>query len=202
MLNFFMRKREPTSQEAIQRIAETEDTLQKKLTFLERKVQDCIRVAKTNGTSNKGPAIKALKRKKRLEKQMDTVYGALTNLEAQREALEGASLNGEVIRTMKLGAAALNHGLKRAGGVDKIFEIIDEVSDGVEANSEISDSLSSPISMGDFVDEDELMRELESLIDYTTEPLPVIPQEILPEEPKSLPFPQLSEERRLAEWAS
>ena len=43
----------PTPQEAIQRLRETEEMLQKKTDFLEKKIEDELRTAKKHGTKNK-----------------------------------------------------------------------------------------------------------------------------------------------------
>lgn len=43
----------PTPQEAIQRLRETEEMLQKKSDFLEKKIEGEIAIAKKNGTKNK-----------------------------------------------------------------------------------------------------------------------------------------------------
>ena len=45
-------------------------------------------------------ALQALKRKKRFEMQLNQIDGTLTTLEYQREVLENASSNAEVIRVM------------------------------------------------------------------------------------------------------
>lgn len=52
-------------------------------------------------------AIAALKRKKRYEKQLTQIDGTLTQIEAQREALEGATTNAQVLNTMKDAANAM-----------------------------------------------------------------------------------------------
>ncbi len=49
----------------------------------------------------------ALKRKKRLEKQLAQVDGTLSTIEFQREALENATTNTEVLRNMSYAAKAL-----------------------------------------------------------------------------------------------
>ena len=43
----------PTPQEAIQRLRETEEMLQKKSDFLEKKIEQELGVARKNGTKNK-----------------------------------------------------------------------------------------------------------------------------------------------------
>jgi charged multivesicular body protein 4 len=45
-------------------------------------------------------ALQALKRKKRYEMQLNQIDGTLTTLEYQREVLENASSNAEVLRVM------------------------------------------------------------------------------------------------------
>lgn len=52
-------------------------------------------------------AIQALKRKKRFEKQLQQIDGTLSTIEFQREALENASTNTEVLRVMGDAAKAL-----------------------------------------------------------------------------------------------
>lgn len=52
-------------------------------------------------------ALMALKRKKRLEKQLNQIDGTLSTIEFQREALENANTNTEVLNNMSYAAKAL-----------------------------------------------------------------------------------------------
>lgn len=52
-------------------------------------------------------ALQALKRKKRYEKQLQQIDGTLSTIEFQREALENASTNTEVLNVMGSAAKAL-----------------------------------------------------------------------------------------------
>lgn len=52
-------------------------------------------------------ALQALKRKKRYEKQLQQIDGTLSTIEFQREALENASTNTEVLKVMGVAAKAL-----------------------------------------------------------------------------------------------
>ena len=54
-------------------------------------------------------ALNALKRKKRLEKQLQQIDGTLSKIEMQREALENANTNTEVLNTMGYAAKALKN---------------------------------------------------------------------------------------------
>ena len=51
-------------------------------------------------------ALQALKRKKRYENQLTQIDGTLTTLEYQREVLENASTNSEVLKVMGSAAKA------------------------------------------------------------------------------------------------
>lgn len=97
----------PTPQEAIQKLRETEEMLVKKQDFLEKKVEGEIATAKKHGTKNKRLALHALKRKKQFEKQLNQIDGTLSTIEFQREALENASTNSEVLSVMGSAAKAL-----------------------------------------------------------------------------------------------
>ena len=52
-------------------------------------------------------ALQALKRKKRYEKQLQQIDGTLSTIEFQRESLENASTNTEVLKAMGSAAKAL-----------------------------------------------------------------------------------------------
>ena len=55
----------PSREEAIQKLKETQEMLEKKSEYLEKKIQDELTTAKKHGTKNKRLALTALKRKKR-----------------------------------------------------------------------------------------------------------------------------------------
>lgn len=152
----------PTPQEAIQRLRETEEMLQKKTSFLEKKIADEITIAKANGTKNKRAAIAALKRKKRCEKQLQQIDGTLSTIEFQRESLENASTNTEVLTIMGMAAKSLKQAHKSLD-VDQVHDLMDEIAEQQDVASEISEAISNPIGFGHDVDEDELLKELEGL---------------------------------------
>lgn len=52
-------------------------------------------------------ALQALKRKKRYEKQLEQIDGTLSTIEFQREALENANTNTEVLKNMGFAAKAM-----------------------------------------------------------------------------------------------
>ncbi|XP_070696889.1 charged multivesicular body protein 4b-like isoform X2 [Pempheris klunzingeri] len=184
----------PTPQEAVQRLRETEDMLAKKQEFLEKKIEQELMTAKKNGTKNKRAALQALKRKKRYEQQLTQIDGTLSTLEFQREALENANTNTEVLKNMGFAAEAMKAAHQNMD-IDKVDDLMAEITEQQEVAQEISDVISRPIGFGQEFDEDELMAELEELeqeeldknlleVEGTEDvPLPSVPATSLPSQP-------------------
>jgi nitric oxide reductase activation protein len=57
------------------RLREVEQMLLKKQDFLEEKIKHEMDIIKKNGTTNKRASLQALKRKKRIEKQLEQLDG-------------------------------------------------------------------------------------------------------------------------------
>ncbi|CAN8000737.1 unnamed protein product [Ixodes pacificus] len=142
----------PSPGEAIQRLREIEEMLNKKQDFLESKVKLELDQAKKHGTKNKRAALAALKRKRRYEKQLAQIDGTLTTIEFQREALENANTNTEVLKIMGLAAKALKNAHENMD-VDKVHDLMDEVQEQQEIANEISEAISNPVGFGTDVDE-------------------------------------------------
>lgn len=201
---------EPTPQEAIQRLRDTEEMLNKKSEFLEKKIQGEILTAKKAGSKNKRVAIAALKRKKRLEKQLQTIDNTLSTIELQRETIESATTNVETMKALQFGAKSLKNVHKQLS-VEDINDLMDDIAEEMQIHNEIGESLSGMgAAFGDDIDEDELLEELNELeeedIDaqFLGTDLPNVPTTSLPEVPtqtkeKKAKETELSE---LEAWAS
>lgn len=153
-----------TTGEAIQKLRETEDMLNKKQDFLEKKIDQEIASARKNAKTNKRGALQALKRKKRYEQQLQQIDGTLSTIEMQREALESANTNTAVLTTMNDAAKAL----KKANAdldVDKVHDMMDDIAEQQDVAKEISEAISNPVAFGGEFDEDELEAELNALGD-------------------------------------
>lgn len=160
----FGAKKEPTltTGDAIQKLRETENMLLKKQDFLEKKIEIELAEAKKNGTKNKRAAIAALKRKKRYEKQLQQIDGTLSTIEMQREALESANTNTNVLTTMKIASDALK-AAHNSMDVDQVHDMMEDIAEQQDVAKEISDAISNPVAFGNDIDEDELEKELEEL---------------------------------------
>ncbi|XP_053216445.1 transmembrane 9 superfamily member 1 [Podarcis raffonei] len=186
----------PTPQEAIQKLRETEEVLVKKQEFLEQKIQQELQSAKKHGTKNKRAALQALKRKKRYEQQLGQIDGTLSTIEFQREALENATTNTEVLKTMSDAARAMKEAHQHMD-IDKVDDLMAEITEQQDIAQQISDAISKPVGFGDDVDEDELLAELEEMeqedldkellnVGEPTPELPSVPASRLPSVPENI----------------
>lgn len=165
MFGFFSSKKEdkgPTPAEAIAKLRETEGILLKKQEILEEKVDDAIKKAKANGIKNKRLAIQALKSKNKYEKQLKVIDRTLTNLETQREALEQAVSNVQVIETLKFGSESLKIAQKNYR-VDQVHNAMDNIAEQLDVAKEISEAISSSVAFGEDISEEDLEEELQQL---------------------------------------
>ena len=115
-----------TTGDAIQKLRENEEMLEKKQQFLEKKVETEMATARKNAKTNKRVALSALQRKKRYEKQLQQIDGTLTTLEQQREALESANTNTAVLQVSLLLTyfffrLSLHSRKKFSSGLSKLF---------------------------------------------------------------------------------
>lgn len=178
----------PSAQEALARLRETEEMLGKQQECLEGRIQRELSLARKHGTQNKRAALQALKRKKRLEKQLTQTDGTLSTIEFQREALENSYTNTEVLRNMGLAAKAMK-AVHENMDLNKIDDLMQEITEQQDIAQEISEAFSQRVGFGDDFDEDELMAELEELEQeelnkkMTNIRLPNAPSSSLPAQP-------------------
>ncbi|MBN3288980.1 CHM4C protein, partial [Polypterus senegalus] len=161
-----------SSQDAIQKLRDTEEILKKRQDFLEQKISKELLIAKQNGIRNKRVTLQALKRKKRYQQHLARIDGILCNIENQREALENASTTREVLDTMSTAAATLKMAHQNMD-TDSIDKLMTEITEQQEIGQEILDAISTPTGFADDIDEllnvtalplkDELLSELEEL---------------------------------------
>merc|ERR1712113_1339186 len=206
------KNKQPTPQEAIQKLRETEDMLTKKAEFLEKRIEDEVAAARKAGTKNKRVALSHLKRKKRLEKQQEQIDGTLTTIEFQREALENAQSNTEILKTMDYSSKALKGAMGNMD-IDKVDDMMADIQESQDISNEIADAIARPMGFQDDIDEDDLLAELEEMEQEELDneligmnnptTLPDIPAASLPTPAAAVPKAQEDDELdELAAWAS
>ncbi|XP_032240118.2 charged multivesicular body protein 4b [Nematostella vectensis] len=148
------------TQQAIWKLRETEKLLEKKQEYLEQRIEIETNTAKANVKKNKRIALQALKRKKRLEKQLSQIDGTLSTIEFQRDALENSSTNTEVVKSMSFAANALKE-VHKTLDIDDVHDVMDDVQEQAQLSDEISQAINFVGSQD--IDESDIMSELAEL---------------------------------------
>lgn len=115
----------------------------------------------------------------------------MTTIEFQKEALENAGTNAEVMKVMGYAAKAMKSAHNNMD-IDQVEDLMDEVKEQQQIAEEISNAISAPVMFGQDVDDDELMKELEDMeqqeldtVLLETGPTPTRTTDALPDVPSS-----------------
>ncbi|CAJ0834949.1 15439_t:CDS:2 [Entrophospora sp. SA101] len=160
---FFPRQKPKTNTtDAIVKLRDTLQMLEKRENHLQSKIDSELKIAKVNATSNKRAALMALKRKKQYESQIEKISGTRMTMETQMMAIESASVNLETIKAMEKGAEAMKtiHG---SMDINKVDDTMDSIREQMDLADEISNAISAPMLGADLIDDDELTAELDEL---------------------------------------
>ncbi|XP_015792343.1 charged multivesicular body protein 4c [Tetranychus urticae] len=149
-----------TTSMAIQKLQDTEEMLMKRKEHLEGLIKEQENIIKVNGTKNKKVALTALKKKKRLDKQLEIVEDTMATLDNQRESLENANTNTEVLKNMATAARALK-AVHSDMDTDKVEDLMDEVREQQQIAEEIVGVITE--RSGQQLDDEELLKELEEM---------------------------------------
>ena len=118
-----------SSSDAIQRLSDVEEMLNKKQQHLESQIEEEKGTAlRHSKQGNKRGALMALKRKKKYEKTLMQLDGTLTTLETQREYLQNASTNMDVLHVMRQAASALKKTNQNLD-VDQVHDLMDDLAE-------------------------------------------------------------------------
>ncbi|KAF9006430.1 Snf7-domain-containing protein [Cyathus striatus] len=163
-MSYFGGRKDPkqSARDAIVTLRQQLQMIEKKEDYLQKKIDDELKKAKTNAVSNKAVATAALKRKKAAEAELNRLGGTRLQLELQVNTLESANLNAETMAAMKKAAGALKdiHGNL---SMDKVDATMVAVNEQRELANEIAEAISNPAYGNTDLDEDELQAELEEL---------------------------------------
>ncbi|KAI9317694.1 Snf7-domain-containing protein [Dichotomocladium elegans] len=161
-LFFGKAKAKTSAKDAIYKLRETLDMLEKRQAFLEAKANNELKTAKLNATKNRRVALLALKRKKAYENNIEKINGARMTIETQMMAIENANVNLETMSAMRAGAEAMKN-IHGSMDINKVDTTMDDIRDQMDIANEISEAISRPVGMGEELDEEELLNELEEL---------------------------------------
>ncbi|KAF7720735.1 ESCRT-III subunit protein snf7 [Apophysomyces ossiformis] len=158
---FFGRARsKPTAKDAIYKLRETLDMLEKRQAHEQSLVDQQLKIAKANATKNKRAAMLALRKKKALESNIERMNNTRFTIETQMMAIENANVNLETMNAMRTGAEAMRN-IHGSLDINKLDDIMDDIQSEMDISKELSEALARPV--GEEMDEDELAAELEEL---------------------------------------
>eukprot|EP00301_Raphidiophrys_heterophryoidea_P003217 c11461_g1_i1.p1 GENE.c11461_g1_i1~~c11461_g1_i1.p1 ORF type:complete len:237 (-),score=74.97 c11461_g1_i1:241-903(-) len=178
-----------TPQDAIQRLMVALDNLEKRESFLQKKIDNELTTAKKLiAAKNKNGAKMALKRKKMYEVQIEKINGTRMTIENQKMALESANFNLDVLQAMSQGAAALQ-AVNANMTLDAVDDTMDKIQEQMDVANEIADAISQPMGGMDY--DDDLEKELADLeaegLDETLLSVQNAPAAVSNDEPFELP---------------
>lgn len=141
---------------------------------LETKIKDTVIEAKNKlAAGNKRAALRAMKKVKLEQAELQKVSSVIETLEAQKLHIESSINSINVLKVMQEGSETLQ-GLSGSTKISDIDTVIDKIRDTMEITAEINDILSTPVN-NVLVDDDDLLRELEEMGDNGPMDLPVAP---------------------------
>ena len=169
-----------TVNDGIQKIKKTDDTINKKVAFLEKQIQKLENEAKElirrKTGNNRKRALGKLKLKKLKEKELSKLMGMQFNLSVQQNALENASINTLVVASMQTANDAFKK-IKKDINIDDVDELVEDLNEQHDLMEEVSNALGEPLFNTD-LDEDELLAELNELEELEADQLllPSVPE--------------------------
>jgi len=171
MVNFFSKKKKTAasppapidSNAAIIKLRQNLDLQDKREAHLKLKMAKLAAEAKEKmAKGDKRGAVYAMKKRKMHDAELAKIENVKMTLETQAISLEGAAQNMQTMDAMKSGNSTLKS-IRKAFGIDKVDELLDDVRDEMEAHQEVDHAFSQPIDPFMMADEDELMAELNAL---------------------------------------
>jgi hypothetical protein len=145
-------------------IKDTISTLEKRKEYVEKHMQNERAQAKNYvQNNNKERALFHLKKIKMYEKEQKLLDNNIFNLETQRMAIESQVNIKSVIDVMKMSSQTLQESINPSD----ISNVVDEISELIQTQQEVSEELSRPIIS---YDDDELLQELDNLCSEQTQP--------------------------------
>lgn len=148
-----------SSAEAIQKQRAALDTLEKRVTFLEKRIvqQDDEASTKARNKDKRG-ALMALKRKKMLNTEIDTLNNSRVTLEQQIMTLEAAQTQNVAIAALQTGVQAQQN-LNQQMNVDQVDQLMEDMQEQQDRQKEIQEVL----GQGSSLEDDDLLDELAAL---------------------------------------
>ncbi|KAK7200473.1 Snf7 [Novymonas esmeraldas] len=140
------------------------ELLEKREAALEKRMEGELAKAKQlYAKKNTQGALQCMKRKKMYEEQLMNIGAQKQNLETLKFTVQNQSMNHEVLRAQIRAKDELKRSNKQMNA-DKIEDNMDDLMEEMDKANQVSEALRQPLD-NNFVDEDDLMNELEMELD-------------------------------------
>lgn len=162
-MNLFGKKKAaaPNPGDAIAKLRETNDNLEKRENHLNQQAGQALAEAKLkNAKGDKKGAMFSLKKKKLIEIQVQKLEAYKMNILTQIMALESTTTDLQMVKAMQFGANVMKEQLA-SNNIDKVADVMEDIQEQMGEAEELSNALSTPL--GPAIDEDELESELAEL---------------------------------------
>ncbi|KAK4459234.1 vacuolar-sorting protein SNF7 [Cladorrhinum samala] len=148
---------------SIAQLKELLDGLNHQTRILSKRVEELNATAKMAvAKQNRVAALAALKSKKLAESTLERRFATVNQLEEVAAKLQQASDNVQIVRVMESSSEALKSLTAKAGGVERVEEVVDRLREQMAATDEIG-SILAEASGREAIDEGEIDDELAAL---------------------------------------
>ena len=128
------------------------------------KANDALEKAKALPKADKIRRLALMKQHQQYQHQANVYSGMISNMEQTAQSLDTAAVTVQLARTMKDASVQMRDQLKSVN-VDDVDMVVDELDDSMRDVNEMASALSRPMGelggMGDMVDDDELLAQLD-----------------------------------------
>ncbi len=152
-----------TTAASVQSMERTMETLDRKQSVLEQKIDEQVEKAKQYMAANKKPmALNCMKLKKQYEDQIENLQKQRMNLLTTQNALEIAEMNRVVMTEQQRAVAELSR-VNAQMDPDRVQDVMDQVQEQIQNVKDANNALSNPIDM-EMADDDEAEDALKELM--------------------------------------
>jgi len=149
---------------AIDRLRDTSDLCAKREQHLARRIAEEVEAARKYGAAGRQrDAILALKRKKILEKEMESLSAGKLSLFQEEQTLSALKFTSLVHDAHKVGIAAIQREISKVKGVDGVEKVQDTLEDLLADASDVMGAGNRVVGQAADLDDDELLEELEQM---------------------------------------
>lgn len=149
--------------DTLESLTQQEEQLEKRRTFLEKRINDELEKARAlTKQQKKDAALIVLKKKKLLESQLQQNDNLIFRIGEQKLTLENQRSTAEAIKSMQMATKASKETMA-AMNIDNVEQVLDEINETNDEMRMVQEALGQPTGAMADIDEDELEGEFAAL---------------------------------------